>query len=273
MDASGPLPNPVAPASVPSVARIRLLHAALCRLARERFGASLAGKFLLADALGRGGDGFVIAASVAGAASLTPESDPATIRYAIRNGVVDFAVTHPDEALRILKNEIRKQQPVCVCLEWEVPAALANLAERGAQPDVIAWTDPGDPVLRPFLERGAALLALPAMAAASSDGSPAERTVTERTEVEWSAPEPVATTLRRIDAVAAAAIPEDDWERQSWLAAAPRYLPRQLRSRRCIAMTPGECATFERALRQKIAEGDIGSGIELRIGNAAPFTL
>ena len=39
------------------------------------------------------------------------------VRHCVRNGIADFAVKTLDEALRILKNEIRKRQPIAVLLE------------------------------------------------------------------------------------------------------------------------------------------------------------
>ncbi len=266
MDASRPLLDPAVPPRVPSVLQVRALHRALCQLAQERFHAPLAGKFLLADALSRGGDVFVLAASIAGAASLTPESDPSSIRYAIRNGIVDFAVTHPDEALRILKNEIRKQQPVCVCLEWSIPEALANLTARGAQPDVIAWTAAGDSALAPFLARGAALL--------PPQPDPPTFTLPEGWfEVEWTAGEPAGAALRRIDAAAGDVLPQEDLERQSWLHQAPRYLHRQLRSRRSIAMSGAEIETFRTVLRQKYVDGEIENCVGLRVESGPDLLL
>ena len=60
------------------------------------------------------------AANIAGAASLSATADVATQKQAIRDGVVDFLVTSLDEAARILKNEIRKRQPVAVCVVCEL---------------------------------------------------------------------------------------------------------------------------------------------------------
>jgi len=62
-----------------------------------------------AESQGHGRD-LLFAANIAGVASLAASDDPATQRQAIREGVVDFCVNSLEEALRILKNEVRKRQ-------------------------------------------------------------------------------------------------------------------------------------------------------------------
>ena len=58
----------------------------------------------------------VIAASVAGAASLCVDADADGLRQGLRSGFIDFVVGNLDEALRILKNELRRGLPVSVGL-------------------------------------------------------------------------------------------------------------------------------------------------------------
>ena len=52
----------------------------------------------------------------AGAATLTASASAEAGKQAMREGVVDFLVTTLDEALRILKNEVRKHETVAVCV-------------------------------------------------------------------------------------------------------------------------------------------------------------
>src|SRR5580692_3986364 len=76
--------------------------------------AGLGGKLVWTAGLDERGCALMRAANIAGAASLGCTADPAALRHANREGVADFLVTSLDEALRILKNEIRKQQTVSV---------------------------------------------------------------------------------------------------------------------------------------------------------------
>ena len=100
---------------MPTVARVRAHYTLLCAAAAKQFHAgSLAGHLLLIDGLADEGDALLIAASIAGAASLVLETGTEAVRHCVRNGIVDFAVTSLAEALRILKNEVRKRQPIAV---------------------------------------------------------------------------------------------------------------------------------------------------------------
>ena len=45
----------------------------------------------------------------------------------MRDGVIDFLVTSLDEALRILKNEMRKRTAVAVCVVQDSEAEFARL--------------------------------------------------------------------------------------------------------------------------------------------------
>src|SRR5947209_11758122 len=67
----------------------------------------LAGRLLYAGQMDEDGRALIVAANIAGAASLCATSDQQQQKQAVRDGVVDFLVTSLDEALRILKNEIR----------------------------------------------------------------------------------------------------------------------------------------------------------------------
>jgi hypothetical protein len=147
------------PFTMPTVARVHAHYMALCAAAAAQFGTgALAGRLLLIDGLADEGDAMLIAASIAGAASLVLETRTEAIRYCVRNGIVDFAVTNLNEALRILKNELRKKQPIGVLVERDAAAVLAEMVERGAQPDMLRWTMP-EPALNAhidtLMERGA----------------------------------------------------------------------------------------------------------------------
>lgn len=101
------------------------------RLQRANWG----GLLLLGTQLDERGMAAALAATGVGAASLFVESDVARVRLTVREGVCSFAVTTLDEALRILKNDIRVQRPVCVVLRADVDSTMRELAERGVRAD------------------------------------------------------------------------------------------------------------------------------------------
>lgn len=87
----------------------------------------------------------VMAAGIAvGAAVLVVEEDAAIARSSIQLGIADFLVKTLDEALRILKNEVRKGVSVCVVLLGEQQPILAEMAERGIQADYVWRSEVGD---------------------------------------------------------------------------------------------------------------------------------
>jgi hypothetical protein len=75
------------------------------------------------------------ASRIAGGATLVVLADAVAARQLMRAGACDFVVTSLDEALRILKNEVRRAAPVSVCLVADAPAVLTECVERGLQPD------------------------------------------------------------------------------------------------------------------------------------------
>src|ERR1700761_5079623 len=96
----------------------------------------LGGKLIFAGDLGFASH-LLYAANVAGATSLAASSDPVAQRQAMRDGVVDFLVTSLDEALRILKNEIRKRQTVSVAVGLDPAEAVEQMLERGVLPHLL----------------------------------------------------------------------------------------------------------------------------------------
>ena len=96
------------------------------------------GELIIACGLSAGGEEFSMASNIAGAGFLTVESKPEICRTAMRSGACDFIVNSVDEALRILKNEIRKRKPVSVALSMNERVALEELVGRGVQPEMFA---------------------------------------------------------------------------------------------------------------------------------------
>jgi hypothetical protein len=254
---------------MPTVARVRGHYALLCGAAVAQFGAgSLGGRLLLIDGLADEGDALLIAASIAGAASLVLETETEAVRHCVRNGIIDFAVTTLAEALRILKNEVRKQQPIAVLLEREPADVLAEMVDRGAQPDMLRWPAP-EPALKNYIdtlgERGAQPLRSPAeMPAAPADSDP--ESFDSPAEVCWRAGDGGSAVLRQLDLLAGQILPAKDVERQNWIARAPRYLSRALRLERRVAMNERERSAFMAAVEERAQQGALAARVEIDAG-------
>src|SRR5664279_3235111 len=75
---------------------------------------TLGGQLFYVGELDEPGRAFAVAANIAGAATLSASAQTTALRHAQREGAIDFLVNSLDEALRILKNEIRKREAVAV---------------------------------------------------------------------------------------------------------------------------------------------------------------
>jgi urocanate hydratase len=225
---------------------------ALTRLAEAQFQADLAGRMLFCGTVDDDASKTVLAASIAGGATLGVSSDPEQIRQIIRNNVCDFIVNSLDEALRILKNEIRKKLPVAVCLEQDFAATVEEFVGRGVQPDVLALAgqeaDSRRDAISLLLERGAALM--PAAESESKQG------------VYWSVPEYPVLWLPKLDGVVAEVL--GDEMRGRWLRLAPRYLGRRSQSIRYVEMSDEEFVSFGVAIRTAQQEGRIETDVLIR---------
>src|SRR5436853_1195176 len=113
----------------------------------EHFGGDLAGKLIISGGMGGMGGAQPLAATMAGAAFLGIDVDPERIKKRLKTGYCDFMVTTLDEALRILKNAVRKKENVSVGLVGNCADIVPELAERGVVPDILTdQTSAHDPL-------------------------------------------------------------------------------------------------------------------------------
>lgn len=158
----------------------------------------LGGSLLYSGELDEEGCALVIGGNVAGCASLCVAADPAVQKKAIRYGIVDFLVTSLDEALRILKNEIRKRATVSVCVGKPVAEVEQEMLERGVQPEITRV----DVELR---------LAQ-------------ETTRSRIVRVFWMLDSAPLALLPKIDAIAQECLDASDAWNRRWLRLSPRFL-------------------------------------------------
>jgi hypothetical protein len=223
----------VAAMSIPELSTIHEQYLGLCRVARERFAGTLGGRLLLRTGFDGDGAAVVVAASVAGAASLCVDGDAEALRGGLRAGLCDFVVSTLDEALRILKNVVRRSLPVCVGLTAEPAECLAAMVERGVQPDLVSVNEI-DAENRVFISRGA--LSVPRV---ENDAG--------TFLLCWSVAADAARTMPRVARLAAETLDvgrTDTAARRRWLELAPRYLGRSFAGRQCLRMTADEATAF-----------------------------
>ena len=113
----------------------------------RHYGGDLAGKLIVSGGMGGMGGAQPLAATMTGAAFLGIEVDPERIKKRLKTGYCDFMVTSLDEALRILKNAVRKKENVSVGLVGNCADIIPELAERGVVPDILTdQTSAHDPL-------------------------------------------------------------------------------------------------------------------------------
>lgn len=216
-------------------------------IGKKNFSSSLAGRLVLSVGFERDGMEMALATTIAGGAFLGVEPEPNALKVAVRNGSCDFMVNTLDEALRVLKNEIRKHTPLSAGLLGSPANLLPEIAERGVQPDLI--TNPATTGFaldgRPrkawdrLLERGAKLF---------PDDSDELTEFLSREEVRLTAANP--QDMRRMDTIALEAVPTADMIRRQWLERAAGYF-RRMPLERVFHLNPEERAKILDALRKE----------------------
>jgi urocanate hydratase len=113
----------------------------------QHFGGDLSGKLIVSGGMGGMGGAQPLAATMSGAAFLGIDVDPERIKKRLKTGYCDFMVNSLDEALRILKNAVRKKENISVGLVGNCADVIPELAERGVVPDILTdQTSAHDPL-------------------------------------------------------------------------------------------------------------------------------
>lgn len=211
--------------------------------------AGLGGRFLYAGELDDEGRALLVAANVLGAASLTVTADPAAHRRAIREGVADFVVTTLNEALRILKNQVRKRQAVAVCLAARPQSIAREMEERGVQPDLVAYGLSG-------------LARFPACFQARARRVEHKTPAANRCVVTWAAETAAPIWLPKLDELALGCLdPQQrpaEWAARRWLRLAPRYFGRLAQGRRIVSCDAAAAQQIFGSVQAAVKRGEIG---------------
>ncbi len=221
---------------------------------------TLGGQLLYAGELDDEGRALVVAANVLGAATLTVTADPSAQRRAVRDGVVDFVVTTLDEALRIIKNQLRKQEAVAVSVAAKAQTIEWELEERGAQPDLVAYALSGLARFPPEFQAHAHRV---------------EPTVTpgDRSVVTWTAEAAAPIWLPKLDALALECLkPEKrptELAARRWLRLAPRYFGRLAEDRRIVSCEPTAAQEIFNRVQSAVKQGDIGVPVWITMSSGA----
>lgn len=116
-------------------------------VARQHFGGDLYGKFLLTGGMGGMGGAQPLAATFAGAVSVTVEIDETRIDKRIHDGYCDLKVDNLDEALRLVEQYKVEKKAIAIGLIGNTAEILPELLRRNIIPEVVTdQTSSHDPL-------------------------------------------------------------------------------------------------------------------------------
>jgi hypothetical protein len=245
--------NPAHSAELAFLTSVLDFHSSLISFAKNDRSADpgLGGQLLYAGALDDKIRSLVVAANIAGTATLAVSGNPILQKQAIRDGVVDFAVTTLDEALRILKNELRKHETVAVCLGAEPEAVESEMQSRGVAPDLIAARLGRDSNIADFALSAKKIAPLPIAESQSI--------------VTWSVAGAAPLWLPRLDALAAECLDSDAWVERRWLRLAPRFLGRMVRGLHALRCDPATADRFVERIKLADLRCELGVPVEIQV--------
>jgi len=225
------------------LAHVERAYAGLLETAAANAETGLGGKLFYAGELDAEGRALVVAANIAGAASLAAIADRDIQKQAVRDGIADFLVTSLDEALRILKNQLRKREAVAVCVALAPEAVECEMRDRGVLPDL----------QRRDVERRQ-----------SGTIRNADRAV-----LQWTVASAQAQWLPKLDAIAMECLNENAWRERRWLRLAPRYLGRLAQRIRLMRCDDPSATRFVQQVQQLVARREIAVAVEMKVRDAA----
>ncbi|MDR0926576.1 MAG: urocanate hydratase [Ignavibacteria bacterium] len=115
--------------------------------ARQHFGGDLAGRFLLTGGMGGMGGAQPLAATFAGAVSITVEIDEARIDKRIHDGYCDLKVTTLKDALQLVDKYKAEKRAISIGLVGNTAEVLPELLKLGIIPDIVTdQTSSHDPL-------------------------------------------------------------------------------------------------------------------------------
>ena len=243
-----PLPAP-SPDVLDFVARAAEAYAKLIASPHADPESGLGGKLFYAGEMDDEGRALVVAANIAGAATLVASADLAAQKQAIRDAIADFLVTSLDEALRILKNQLRKRETVSVCVVMSPAAMEREMNERGVEPDLLRRDIPIAPLQEALVHHEGDhdetdLTGIPAL-------------------VIWRVDSAHRKGFAVLDAIALECLDAEDWRARRWLRLVPRYLGRLAQDLRLLSTHREFAARFSEQVAASVDRGEIAFPCEI----------
>lgn len=241
--------EPPSPPAFDFLLQVASSYASLLGTPLARPESGLGGNLFYAGELDENSRALVVAANIAGAATLVAAANSASQKQAIRDGVADFVVTALDEALRILKNQLRKRETVTVCVALSLPEVDREMNDRGVVPDLLRRDVSVAPYHRALIvhegpETQVDLSEIPAVAT-------------------WRVDSALPKDLAKLDEIALDCLDGDAWAARRWLRLSPRYLGRLAQGLRLLDADREFVSRFVDRVRQSVDCGEIAVAVEI----------
>ena len=125
---------------------------------RQHFGGDLAGRWVLTAGLGGMGGAQPLAATMAGAVSLTVECQQASIDFRLRTRYLDKQAATIDEALALVRQHVASREAVSIGLLGNAADVLPELLKRaqagGMVPDIVTDQTSAHDLVNGYLPQG-----------------------------------------------------------------------------------------------------------------------
>ena len=229
--------------------RVALSYASLLGASPTHPETGLGSKLFYAGELDDAGRALLVAANIAGAPTLAATADPALQKQALRDGVADFVVNNLDEALRILKNQLRKRETIAVLVAMPPSEIESEMNDRGVSPNLLRIDAPVAPnhealVFHEAEETEFDLSRIPAV-------------------VTWRVESALPKDLAKLDEIALACLDPEDWKSRRWLRLSPRYLGRMAHGLRLLDSNREFAARFSERVFQYVERGEVAFAFEI----------
>ncbi len=129
----------------------------LAECARQHFGGSLEGRFVLTGGMGGMGGAQPLAVAMNGGVCLDVEVDRERIRKRLDTGYCDRMVEDLDEALELVNEAVRERRPLSVGLVGNCAETHPELVRRGVVPDVVTDQTSAHDALNGYVPGGMSL--------------------------------------------------------------------------------------------------------------------
>jgi urocanate hydratase len=123
-------------------------------MGRQKYGGSLAGRWILTAGLGGMGGAQPLAATMAGASCLAVECQSSRIDMRLRTGYVDVRTDSLDEALAMIEKSCRERKPLSVALLGNAADIFPEIQRRSVRPDAVTDQTSAHDLLNGYLPKG-----------------------------------------------------------------------------------------------------------------------